>query len=335
MHRRKMFLLLLFCLALGGRVWGLPPWTDGTLTFSKPKLLAALPWSEGSRPGVPRNGARWLVVDSQGRFWLESDQEFGLYAPDGKYLRTIIPLEKSGDDYGFYTMEALQKGRIDMLERMESPLEQMGKDNFELRSKPGARLVVLKADGLVEKDQLELDPLQPHSDYYVENGVVYSVHDDGTYTQLESAGPSENDGAFVNFATIAHDRELWEEHVKTLPVFHSENRITHDNQGKPHVEKNAKYFLMGRLWVEGTAPLAERMGKIYYKIICDSPAGFYDSVFIEDTVLKNYALVDLIAADKDRKTDHNHALFVDQKGNLFEGVARKEGYQIYEWKIIQ
>jgi hypothetical protein len=77
------------------------------------------------------------------------------------------------------------------------------------------------------------------------------------------------------------------------------------------------------------------MGKIYYKIICDSPAGFYDSVFIEDTVLKNYALVDLIAADKDRKTDHNHALFVDQKGNLFEGVARKEGYQIYEWKIIQ
>jgi hypothetical protein len=330
----KLFLLFLFCLLMSGRAWGLPPWTDGTLNFSKPRLLATLPWSDGSNQGVPWKGAEWLVVDSQGRYWLESDQAFGLYAPNGKYLRTITPLEKRGDDYGFYAMEALRDGRIDLLERLESPLEQLGKDNFELRSKPGSRLVVLKADGLVERDHLEVDPLQPHSEYYVENGGVYSIHDDGTYTQLDSAGPDSKDGAFVNYATIAHDRELWEEHAKTLPVFHSEDRITHDLQGKPHVEKNAKYFLMGRLWVEGTAPLAERMGKIYYKVICDSPGGFYDAVFIEDTVRKSYAFVDLVATDKHRNAVHKHALFVDPKGNLFEGVAQKDGYKIYEWNIL-
>lgn len=328
-------ILCLFCMATSGGAWGLPPWTDGTLSFSKPKLLATLPWSRGFSQGVPRKGAEWMVVDSQGRFWLESDQEFDLYAPDGKYLRTITPLEKRGDDYGFYAMEALQDGRIELLERMESPLEQLGKDNFELRSKPGARLVVLKADGRVERDQMEVDPLEPHSDYYIENGGVYSIHDDGTYTQLDSVGPSSKDGAFVNFATIDHDRELWEEHMKTLPVFHSEDRITRDSQGKPRVEKNAKYFLMGRLWVEGTAPLAERTGKIYYKIICDSPAGFYDAVFVENTVHRAFALVDLIAPDKDLDAVHNHTLFVDPKGNLFEGVVQKGGYKIYEWKILQ
>ena len=315
--------------------WCAPPWTDGTLSFSKPKLLATLPWAEGFSRGVPRNGAEWMIVDSQGRYWLESDQEFGLYAPDGKFLRTITPLITRRDFYGFYALEALRDGRIDLLERLESPLEQFGKDNFELRSKPGARWVVLQADGRVGQDRVEVDPLEPHSDYYVENGKVYSIHDDGTFTELDSLSQSGKDEAFGNFAAIAYDRWQWEAHVKTLPVFHAENRTARDLQGKPRIEKDSKYLLMGRLLVEGTASLAERTGKIYYKIICDSPAGFYYAVFVEDLVRKNCAFVDLLAADKGLNADHDHALYVDQKGNLFEGVAQKDGYRIYEWKILQ
>ena len=97
------------------------------------------------------------------------------------------PDKQRRDFYGFYALEALADGRIDLLERMESPLEQLGKDNFELRSKPGARSVVLQADGRVGQDRVEVDPLEPHSDYYVENGNVYSIHDDGTFTELDSA----------------------------------------------------------------------------------------------------------------------------------------------------
>jgi hypothetical protein len=121
--------------------------------------------------------------------------------------------------------------------------------------------------------------------------------------------------------------------VKTLPVFRSQSRIYHDITGKAHVAKNTQFFLMGHSFIESTASLAERDGKIYYQIVCLENGDFTNSVFVEDSVRRQYALVNLIAADV--SPNHSHALFVDQKGNLFEGVAKKGGYRIYEWKILE
>ena len=329
----KPFLVFL-CVALSAKVWGLPSNLAGQLVFSAPKLRATLAWSDDLGRGVPAKGAEWLLMDNRGRFWLESERDFRLFAADGKYVRTITPLDKQRDFYGFYAMEVLSDGRIVLLERMESLLEQLGKDNFELRSKPGARLVVLKADGKVERDQEEVDLLEPHSVYYLENGDIYSIHGDGSFRKLDSVGPLSKDGAFGGFAAIAYDRRQWEDHVKTLPVFRTESRITHDIKGQTHVEKEAKSFLMGRPLVEGTAPVAERQGKIYYQVVCDDHGVFMDTVFVEDSVRKIFVLIDLKPADQDLGAAKGHALFVDRKGDLFEGVAQKDGYRIYEWKLL-
>jgi hypothetical protein len=310
------------------------PVRAGVLSFSAPQRLATLHWCQGAHPGVPEKGPEWMVVDKHGRFWLESDLDFGLYAPNGRYLQTISPLDKLMNFYGFAAMEALPDGRIVLLERMESRLEQSSKDNFELRSKPGARLVVLKADGKVERDKEEVDALQPHSDYYTENGGVYSIHDDGTYQLLDSIGPPPKDKAFGNFASIAFNSERWQTHVSRLPVFRSESRGYHDINGNLHLDKGVNAYLMGHFFVEGTGPLAERNGKIYYQVVCFDHAVFTNSVFVEDSARKKYILVELMASDKEPERVHGHALFVDEKGNLFEGVAQRDGYRIYEWKIL-
>jgi hypothetical protein len=319
---------------VSGTARGLSPTQAGTLSFSPPQRLATLPWSNGSNHGIPAKGPGWLMVDNRGRFWLESDLDFNLYAANGRYLQTITPLDKMMNFYGFAAMEALPDGRIVLLERMESRLEQWGKDNYELRSKPGARLVVLKADGKVEMDKEEVDQLQPHSDYYAENGGVYSIHDDGTYQLVDSIGPPPKDRAFGDFASFAFNPERWQAHLRTLPVFRSESRAYHDINGNLHLDKGANAYLMGHFFVEGTGPLAERNGKIYYQVVCFDRAVFTNSVFVEDTARKGYALVELMASDKNPGRVHDHTLFVDEKGNLFEGVAQRDGYRIYEWKAI-
>ena len=318
-----------------GMALGASPGWSGTLSLSPPKKLAALPWSRGTRPGMPKEGAEWLVVDNRGGYWLEADLDFLLFTPKGKFLQTVSPLNKQMNFYGFAAMEALGDGRILLLERLESLEEQRRQDDFKLRSKPGARLIVLKLDGRVETDKQELDPLQPHSDYDLEGGAVYSIHNDGTYKRLDSVGAPPRDAFFANYAAIACSPDRWLDHVRTLPVFRSQSRTYHDAKGNLHVEKGAKSYLMGHPLIEGTGPLAERNGKIYYQIVCYHHNLFTDSVFVEDSNHENFALVHLISADKDLGTAHGHALYVDEKGNLFEGVAQKSGYSIYKWKILE
>jgi hypothetical protein len=329
----KSVLLAVFYLLGSAMVFGFSTIQAGELSFSAPLRLATLSWSDKSNYGVPLKGAEWLVVDSRGRFWLEADRSFNLYGPSGHYLREINPFDDSWDFYGFDSMEAWGDGRIILLERRESLAEQMAGDDFELRSKPGARLAVLTADGKVETEKEEVDPVQPHSDYGLEKGNVYAIHDDGTYQILDS-GPPENDRAFKNFAAITVSPASWRDHLKTLSVFHSVSRIYHDITGKAHVDKDAQFFLMGHLFIEGTGLLAERDGKIYYQIVCFEDGVFTNYVFVEDPVGKRYALVPLIAPDKKMAAARSHALFIDEKGNVFEGVAKKEGYRIIEWKIL-
>jgi len=81
--------------------------------------------------------------------------------------------------------------------------------------------------------------------------------------------------------------------------------------------------------------VAERDWKIYYRVVYDENDRFVDSVFVEDSVHRQYALINLINADPQRRGAHEPALFVDEKGNMFEGVAKNDGYEIYEWKILQ
>ncbi len=325
---------MIFCLIAYGMACGLFPAQAQVLSFSPPRQLAVLPWSDGVHPGVPVKGVEWMAVDRQGRFWLELDRGFDLYAVNGRRLETITPLDKLIDFYGFASMEVLTDGRIVLLERMESRFEQQEQDDFELRSKPGVRLVVLKADGKMEKIKEEVDARLPHSNYYLENGVVYSVHEDGTYEPLDSIGPPSQDRGFRNFAAIAANPAHWRDHLRALPVFSSESRIRHDVKGNPHVEKDAKLFLLGEPFVEGLAPLAERNGKIFYEVVCNPGGVFINAVFVEDPARKNYALVDLISPDKYPIRPYGQALFVDEKGNLFEGVAQRDGYRIYEWKRL-
>src|SRR5208282_5035734 len=144
---------------------------------SPPERLTTLPWSNGSNHGLSPNGAEWLVVDHQGRYWLETNLDFLLYKSDGRYLQTVTPIDKQLNYYGFSGMEALPDGRVVLLKRLETLAEQTQKLNYENRSKPGVRLIVLKPDGTVEKDQDEVDPQLPHSAYVLENGGIYSVHD--------------------------------------------------------------------------------------------------------------------------------------------------------------
>ncbi len=328
-------LFVSFCLTGSGMVPGLLPAQTGLLSFSAPEKLTTLPWVKGPRPGVPAQGAEWLMADNGGGFWLESDLDFDLYSPRGKYLKTIVPPDEMGNFYGFDGMEVLPDGRMVLLERMESRAEQMEGDDFELRSKPGVRLVVFKTDGSVDTDLELVDPIQPHSDYDLESGNVYSVHDDGTYQMLDSAAGAPADKAFGKFAAVAHDAESWARHLKTLSVFHSGNRVYHDTNGNAHTDPGSRSFLMGHSFVESKEPLDERDGKIYYRVVYDENDRFVDSVFVEDSVHRQYALINLINADPQRRGAHEPALFVDEKGNMFEGVAKNDGYGIYEWKILQ
>ncbi len=331
----KPFFGAVFCLFFW-TTFGLFSVQAGELSFSAPLRLTTLSWTDKAIYGVPATGAQWLVVDSRGRFWLEADEAFGLYDPRGHYLKNLKPFGELKDSYGFDSMEALGDGRIILLERLESRAEQLAGDNFELRSKPGVRLTVLTPDGKVETDKEEVDSLQPHSDYILENGNVYSVHNDGTYQILDSIGSSpKKDRAFKNFAAVAFSPDSWRNHLKTIPVFRSESRVYRDILGKTHVDKDGPSFLMGHSFVESTAPLAEREGKIYYQVVCLENGSFADYVFVEDTVEKRYALIPLIAADPKTGEAYDRALFVDEKGNLFEGAAKKEGYWIIEWKILR
>jgi hypothetical protein len=306
------------------------------LAFSKPERLATLPWADDSNHGIPLAGPEWLVVDGHGRFQLESSLDFDLYAPNGKYLRTLNPIDKSKNFYGFTTMEAMPDGSIALLARLESPQEQWGKDDFEEHTKPGSRLVVLNAEGQAQLDKEVVDPDQPHSNYYLENGVVYSVHDDGTFQILDSIdSKSPKDRDFGNFAAIGYNLDRWLEHLKKLPVFESGDKSYHDTKGALHEIKGAASSLMGRPFVEGIGPLAERNGTIYYQVVCDKNQDFINAVFVEDSKRKAYGLVELFHADEDLDMAHGHTVFVDSKGNIFEGVGKKDGYRIYEWKLLE
>jgi hypothetical protein len=327
-------LLKTFCFAASGMALFFFPSDSDALSFSPPERLVTIPWSNGVNHGAPAAGVEWLVVDSRGRYWLEVDLDFNLYAPNGRYLQTVSPIDKLMNFFGFAAMEAMPNGGIVLLQRLETPAEEWGKDNFEVASQPGARLILLNADGTVEIQKEELDPLQPHSDYDLESGSVYSTHDDGTFTLLESFGPPSKDGAFGKFAAFGYDVRRWHAHLKTLPIFRYTGRDYHAADGNIYEDPTAQSFLMGRPFIEGTAPLAEKNGKIYYQVVLYPNGQFVNAVFVEDSVHKLYALVDLIPADPALDTTHDHALFADQKGNLFEGVAEKEGYRIYEWKIL-
>jgi hypothetical protein len=336
MRKRKISLkILLFTLLLGGwqaAALGTSPAQGGTIAFSQPEHLVTLPWGDGSNHGVPPAGPEWLIVDGHSRFHLESNLDFDVYAPNGKYLKTLNPIDKTKNFYGFSTMEALPDGAVALLTRLESPQEQWGKDDFEEHTKPGSRLIVLDSDGKVQVDKELVDPGQPHSNYYLENGVVYSVHDDGTYQALDSQVPKDRD--FGNFAAIGYNLDRWLEHLKKLPVYESGDKSYHDAKGVVHEIKGAASSLMGLPFVEGTGPLAERDGKIYFQVVCDKNQDFVNAVFVEDSKKKDYGLVQLFHADEDLDMAHGHTVFVDPKGNIFEGVGKKEGYRIYEWKKL-
>jgi hypothetical protein len=335
--RKRILRILTLALFLGagGTALGSSRAQGGTLAFSKPERLATLPWAEGSNHGVAPAGPEWLMVDGHGRFYLESNLDFDLYAPNGKYLKTLNPIDKSKNFYGFSAMESLPDGAVGLLARLESAQEQWGKDDYEEHTKPGSRLIVLNGDGQVQVDKELVDPNQPHSNYYLENGVVYSVHDDGTYQALDSAdSPAPQDRDFGNFAAIGYNLDRWLEHLKKLPVFESGDKSYHDAKGVVHQIKGAASSLMGLPFVEGTGPLAERDGKIYFQVVCDKNQDFVNAVFVEDSKRKDYGLVQLFHADEDLDMAHGHTVFVDSKGDIFEGVGKKDGYRIYEWKRL-
>lgn len=306
-----------------------------TLSFHKPQLLATLPWSGDPKAGVPATGAEWLVVDAQGLFYLETDRVFGVFDPRGRFLRSFSPFNRSKNFFGFAAMDALPEGGIALLARLETPLEQWEKDNFEMQAKPGVRLLVLTAEGKVLQDRELTDPLLPHSDYFLENDILYSIHEDGTYALLESERASQKpDPAFGHFAAIAYNLKRWRAHLRDLPVYRSKARNYHDIHGGIHQESGALDYLVGRRFVEGKGPVALRGGRIYFRVVLDNSKGFTNAVFVEDPIQKKYGMVELIPEDQDLNAPHGQALFVDRHGDLFEGVARKEGYRIYKWKAL-
>ena len=229
-------------------------------------------------------------------------------------------------------MEPQADGGLALLERLETLQEQRGKFNLEISSRPGARLILLSPEGKLESEKLERDPLQPHSLYELQDGQVLSIHADETYQVLDSLGAPPKDKAFNAFAAIA-DSINWNAHAKTLPVFHTTNRFYHDEADHLHVDKNSKYYLMGNPFVEGGAPLAERGGKIYNEVVCYPKGNFTNWVFVEDPAKKAYGLVELVTADEDLNITQDNTVFVDPKGNIYEGVAKDDGYEIYEWKL--
>ncbi len=321
-------------LILGLLTFGPSATQAGTIAFSAPQHLATLRWAETPTPGVSTQGADDLVVDSHGRFWVEEGRDFFLYQPNGRFLQTISPLDEGKSFFGFTSVEALPNGGVALLEQLETSRERHEKINFEVMSKPGAQLILLDAKGLVTGKKTELDPDQPHSRYALQNGGIYSIHDDGSFTALDSLSAPVRDGGFAKFAAI-DDEARWNDHVKTLPVFHATSRYYHDQADRLQVDKNSKFFLLGKPFVDGTAPLAERDGKIYNEVVCYPKGNFTNWVFVEDPARKAYGLVELITADEDLTTIQDHTVFVDSKGNIYEGVAKDDGYRIYEWKILK
>lgn len=306
----------------------------GSLVFSKPQRVATIPWSNGSNHGISNKGPEWMMVDAQGHLVFVSGNNLNLYSPHGQYLQTLKPVGEVGNFYGFTSMEISKTGELLLLVQLESPLEQWSKDNFEERTKPGARLVVLAPDGKVKLDKEEVDPKQPHSRYYLQDGAVYSIHDDGSYELLDSLdSKSQAASSFEDFAKLAYSAERWQEHLKKIPVFRSENKTYHDINGGLHEDKGALSYLLGHLYVEGTGAVAERNGKIYYQVVCDQGRNFVNAIFVEEVKGKNYGLVELFRSDPDLDIVNRHTVFVDKAGNIFEGVAAKDGYRIYEWKF--
>ncbi len=312
------------------------PWavSSAPIPFGEPQQVATIPWSDGSNQGALSSGPEWLLVGGHGRYYLGSGLDFEVYGPKGRHLKTLHPIDKSSNFFGFNSMEVLPNGSIALLTRLESPQEQWGKDNFEERSKPGARLLILGPEDEVRQDKEWIDPDQPHSAYELQNGTIYSVHDDGSFRTLGSLeGFSPKEGDFSAYAATTYSPDHWLEHLKSLPVFRSGDKSYHDIKGNLHLNKGAVSYLLGLLFVEGAGPLAERGGRIYYKVVLDKNQDFINAVFVEDPKKKEYGLVELLRADQELNASHGHTLFVDGKGDLFEGVAKKDGYRVYEWKI--
>jgi hypothetical protein len=325
---------LLFPFSFLAATFVLGPAQAGGLAFSAPQHLATLRWAETPTPGVSPLGPDALVIDRRGRFWLEEGRTFSLYQPNGRLLQTGSPLEEDKSFFGFTSLEALPNGGVALLERLETARERHEKMNFEVMSKPGAQLILLDEKGSVTSKKTELDPEQPHSKYVLQNGGIYSVHDDGTFTALDALGAPVKDGAFAKFASVA-DEARWNAHVKTLPVFHATSRYYHDQADHLRVDKNAKFFLLGKPFVDGTAPFAERGGKIYNEVVCYPQGNFTNWIFVEDPAKGTYALIELITADEDLSATQDHTVFVDSKGDVIEGVAKDDGYRIYEWKVLK
>lgn len=324
---QKLFLLPAFLILAGGsfaRAGGIP--------FSGPTTLATLPWTNAAGPGAPISGADWLVADPKIGILLVSGLDFDLFSRSGRWEKTFQPLDPKDNFYGFCAAAVQGDGDLVFLERLESAQEQWGKDNFEMRSKPGVRRVVLDPKGQVLSKTEWTDPTQPHSNYWLLEGGLFAIHDDGTY-DVQGTAKTGKPGSFSLFAQLASTPDHWTAHLRSLPIFHSKDRAYHDIQGKPHEVKEAESYLLGRRYVEGVGPLALRRGRIYYQVVCDTKEGFRNSVFVEDPVHKGFALVELVPSTEDLEGTRKPALYVDVKGDIFEGVAAKEGYRIFEWRI--
>src|ERR1700722_1196948 len=189
-----------------------------TLAFSPAQHLVTLPWTTDAQPGIPSTGPDSFLVDSRGRYWIEENRDFAVYSPKGHAFQTVSPLIEGESFFGFSSMEPLAEGRVALLQRLETPRERQEKINFEVQSKAGADLILLNADGTVDSKKAELDPDQPHSKYFLENGGSDSVHDDGTFTALDTLGLPVKDKTFETFAAIAGEAR-WNAHVKNLSVF--------------------------------------------------------------------------------------------------------------------
>ena len=317
-------------------VLGAPPLKAGTLVFSKPQKLAVLPWANNESPGVPPQGPDGLAVDLKGNLILESERVLDFFSPQGRFLKSLHPIDSTQNFYGFASIESLADGKIALLTRLESSLEQRNKDNFEERSRPGAKLVVVSPEGQVSLEKEEVDTKQPHSLYVLQDGVVYSVHEDGAIRvldRLEGSVPQVK--IWEDLVYLSFNPDRWAAHLEKLPVYSAQSRIYHDIKNNPHEDKGAIATLLGRRFIEGTGRLAERRGRIYYQVVCDQGREFSNAVFVEDLHGKNYGLVELVSPDDDLNLSHDHALFVDKKGNLFEGVAKKNGYEIYRWSSFR
>ena len=321
-------------LAFGVLTATAPIWA-GPLSFSKPQALAVLSWTNDTSPGAPQEGADWLVVDREGRFLLVSGLDFDLFSKEGKWLRTSQPIDPQANFYGFAGMEAAAKGGTALLVRLESVREQWGKDNFELRTKPGVRRVLLDAGWNIRDEKELVDDLQPHSNYWLLDGAVYAIHDDGSFRKLDPQGknPATRD-PFLAFAQVAFDPGRWLSHLRGLPVFRSKSGSYHDIHGQAHGIPDAASFLLGRRYVEGVGPLAFRRGRIYYRVVCDEKKGFVDSVFVEDPAHKSYCLVELERPEGELTGTKRPAVYVNDHGDIFEGVSKKNGYRIYQWKRL-